>query len=62
MALLGFLALVALAALYWVLRNGRRRAIEGWDEAACPVCIGLAEVVYRAVGEDTRRPDSPERT
>ena len=57
LATLAFLALVALAAVYWVVRKGRRRAIEGWDEAACPVCLGLAEVVHHSLKEDTRLPE-----
>lgn len=57
LATVAFLALVALAAIYWVVRKGRRRAVEGWDEAACPVCIGLAEVMHHWSGEDT--PSTP---
>jgi membrane protein DedA with SNARE-associated domain len=51
-ATLALVALLGLAAVYWIVRKGRRRAIEGWDEAACPVCLGLAEVVQRALGDD----------
>jgi membrane-associated protein len=57
LATLGFLALLAVAALYWVVRRGRRRAIEGWDEAACPVCIGLTELVHHSLGEGLRLPE-----
>jgi len=57
LATLAFLALIALAAVYWVVRKGRRRAVEGWDEAACPVCIGLAEVMHHWSAEDT--PSTP---
>ena len=56
LATLGFFALLAGAAVYWVVRKGRRRTIEGWDEAVCPVCLGLAEVVHRSLGEATLVP------
>jgi membrane protein DedA with SNARE-associated domain len=51
-ATLVFVALLVLAAVYWIVRKGRRRAIEGWDEAACPVCLALAEVVPRLLDDD----------
>jgi len=56
LATLGVVALIGLAAVYWVVRKGRRRAIEGWDEAACPVCLGLAEVMRRSTGDLTDLP------
>jgi len=48
------LALLLAAAAYWFLRR-RRVGIAGWDEAACPACLGLAELSDRVVG-------GPERT
>jgi hypothetical protein len=46
-ATVALVALLAVAVAYWIVRKGRRRAMEGWREAACPVCLGLAEVVRR---------------
>jgi membrane protein DedA with SNARE-associated domain len=51
-ALVVGLVLVAGAALYWFVARRRRGGIAGWDEAMCPVCIGLAETIDRLASPD----------
>ena len=46
-AVLIALALVAVAAVYWIARRGRRRGLFAWKEAACPACLGLAALAER---------------
>ena len=41
------LVLVAAAAVFWVVRRGRRRGAQAWKEAACPACLGLAVLADR---------------
>jgi len=45
--------LVAVAAVFWILRRGRRRGAFAWKEAACPVCLGLAAVTDRLGARET---------
>jgi membrane protein DedA with SNARE-associated domain len=44
-ATIALLVLLAGAALFWLVRRGRRRGAQSWCEAACPLCLGLATVV-----------------
>jgi len=48
--------LVAAAAVFWVVRRGRRRGVQAWEEAACPVCLGLAAVVEHFAAPELERP------
>jgi hypothetical protein len=45
-------ALVAGAAVFWIVRRGPRRGAFSWKEAACPVCVGLAVVADRLGASD----------
>ncbi|TMK55305.1 MAG: hypothetical protein E6G60_20020 [Actinobacteria bacterium] len=48
--------LVAAAAVFWVVRRGRRRGVQAWEEAACPVCLGLAAVVEHFAAPELEGP------
>ena len=48
--------LVAAAAVFWVVHRGRRRGVQAWEEAACPVCLGLAAVVEHFAAPELERP------
>jgi membrane protein DedA with SNARE-associated domain len=59
-AVLLAIALVGGAAVFWIVRGGRRRGAFSWTEAACPVCLGLAATVDRlAVREADETPGQP---
>jgi membrane-associated protein len=45
--LLVLAAMVGGAAVYWLLRHGRRRAVHAFSEATCPTCIALHAVPLR---------------
>src|SRR5436309_12037768 len=47
LAVLAAVVLVAGAAVFWVVRRGRRRGAFAWKEAACPACLGLAVLADR---------------
>jgi membrane protein DedA with SNARE-associated domain len=52
-AMILLVALLAGAAIYWLVRRGRRRGAQSWCEAACPLCLGLATVVSVPSEPDT---------
>ena len=45
LATIALLVLLAVAAVFWFVRRGRRSGAQSWCEAACPLCLGLAAVV-----------------
>jgi membrane-associated protein len=40
-AIVVVVCLVAAAAVFWIVRRGRRAGAEAWAEAACPACVLL---------------------
>ncbi len=44
LAVLAAVLLLAGAAVFWIVRRGRRGGARAWTEAACPVCLALASV------------------
>lgn len=44
LAVLAAAVLVVGAAVFWIVRRGRRGGARAWTEAACPVCLVLASV------------------
>jgi membrane protein DedA with SNARE-associated domain len=40
-AIVVVVGLVVLAAVFWVVRRGRRGGVQAWTEAACPACLVL---------------------
>jgi membrane protein DedA with SNARE-associated domain len=61
-ATIAAVALVAGAALFWIVRRGRRRGAQSWCEAACPLCLALSTVVDQAVPAETATPVGPRPT
>jgi membrane protein DedA with SNARE-associated domain len=58
-ATIALVAVVTGAAVFWIVRRGRRRGAQSWCEAACPVCLALSTVVDRSVaGEPTVAADA----
>lgn len=49
-ALLIGAVLVGGAALFWLVRRGRRAGAEAWSEAACPACLALGLLGERLAG------------
>jgi membrane-associated protein len=43
-AILVLVALVVAAAVFWIVRRGRRAGAEAWTEAACPACLVLGAI------------------
>jgi membrane protein DedA with SNARE-associated domain len=41
------IALALLAAVWWVVRRGRRAGAQSWAEASCPACLALGVVGAR---------------
>jgi membrane protein DedA with SNARE-associated domain len=60
-ATIALVVLLAGAAVFWLVRRGRRGGAQSWCEAACPVCLGLATVVSVASGPDPGRTSAPRR-
>ena len=60
-AMIAFVVLLAGAAVFWLLRRGRRGGAQSWCEAACPVCLGLATAVSVRSGPDPGRASAPRR-
>jgi membrane protein DedA with SNARE-associated domain len=62
-ALVGLLALVAGAIVFWVIRRGRRGGSQAASEACCPACLALTVLTDRAAssalaGFGGRRPQT----
>lgn len=51
-AIVVIVGLVVVAAVFWIVRRGRRAGGEAWAEAACPACLVLG-----AIGDRERRPE-----
>jgi membrane-associated protein len=45
---LGGVAVIVLALAFWIVRGGRRRGLQAFTEAACPLCLGLVWLSDRA--------------
>jgi membrane protein DedA with SNARE-associated domain len=58
-ATIAFVALVVGAALFWIVRRGRRRGAQSWCEAACPLCLALSTVVDQTVPTGAATPVGP---
>ena len=54
-AVVGIVALVAVAAVVWVVRRGRRSGAQAWTEAACPACLVVGVVGSRTDEGATQR-------
>jgi membrane protein DedA with SNARE-associated domain len=52
-------AIVAGAAVFWIVRRGRRRGAQSWCEAACPLCLALSTVVDSTVAGEGVTPVGP---
>jgi membrane protein DedA with SNARE-associated domain len=53
---LAVVVLALVAAVWWVLRRGRRGGAQAWAEASCPACLALSAVGARWMRVDPGRP------
>jgi membrane-associated protein len=51
-AILILVGLVAIAAVFWIVRRGRRRGVQALTEAACPLCLVLGAAGEREVARE----------
>jgi membrane-associated protein len=54
-AILLLAGLVAGAAVFWIIRRGRRRGAQAFTEAACPLCLVLGAAGEREVEREEAR-------
>jgi hypothetical protein len=40
-AVVAIVALLAVGAVVWLLRRGRRGGVQAWSEACCPACLAI---------------------
>jgi membrane protein DedA with SNARE-associated domain len=55
------IALVVVAAVFWVVRRGRRGGAQAWTEAACPACLVLGVLGEREMRTSTSLSDAEVR-
>ena len=58
-AIVVLVALVVVAAVFWIVRRGRRRGAQALTEAACPLCLVLGAVGEREAEREEAKVAAP---